>query len=194
MGFSGHVVFGRAAGPLIDAPVFAALDDKAKSRVDVWWPRPGGWQTLALPHGEWPDEHLSALVTWTGAPVCVADVYDSDMAEVTGLAPGGGEWSAVLNLDIAAALWAEHGGDVEDTALWVGTPAFDEAVRLARVELDGAVPGSAEGALAWAAAAGFPAAATQREVEELLRSREVFVEDLFAGLLDRLGIPPPAAP
>lgn len=52
------------------------------------------------------------------------------------------------------------------------------------------------GALAWAAAAGFAAAASQSRIEELLRSEETFVEELFDDLLDALGSPAatPTAP
>lgn len=71
---------------------------------------------------------------------------------------------------------------------------YNEAVRRKRAELDVAVPADAEGALAWAGAAGVPATAQQSRIEELLRSREPFAEDLFSALLDQLGFPPAARP
>ncbi|MFJ8112711.1 hypothetical protein [Streptomyces sp. NPDC096132] len=45
-----------------------------KDTVQAWSPRPGGWQTLQFDHGLWEDDFLLALVEWTVAPACVADV------------------------------------------------------------------------------------------------------------------------
>ncbi|WP_437023772.1 hypothetical protein [Streptomyces sp. enrichment culture] len=42
----------------------------------------------------WEDDCLFALVGWTGAPACVADVSDSDIALVTGLGTDGRHWQA----------------------------------------------------------------------------------------------------
>ncbi|GHE62239.1 hypothetical protein GCM10014715_14770 [Streptomyces spiralis] len=50
------------------------------------------------------------------------------------------------------------------------------------------MPADAKGALVWASAAGVQAAAQPR-IEELLRARETFVEELFDALLDELGFP-----
>ncbi|MEW2078627.1 hypothetical protein ACFZAG_37390 [Streptomyces sp. NPDC012403] len=55
-------------------------------------------------------------------------------------------------------------------------------------------PPASDGALAWAAAAGVPVTAQRSEVEELLRSHETFVEDLFGALLDKLGFAQPEHP
>jgi hypothetical protein len=189
VGFSGHLVFARSERPLLQAPVFNGTDQELKGTVHAGWPRPGGWQTLQLHHCLWEDDDLSALVEWTGAPACVADVSDSDIALVTGLGTDGRRWQAWLNLDNAAALLAEQPEDLDDESLWVGTPEFDEAVRRKRAELDAEVPGDAEGALAWAAASGIPATAQRPRIEELLRSQETFAEDLFSALLDELGFP-----
>ncbi|MEU0964814.1 hypothetical protein ABZ357_04955 [Streptomyces sp. NPDC005917] len=62
-------------------------------------------------------------------------------------------------------------------------------MRRRRAELEAEVPADAEGALVWAAAAGIPVTAQQPQIEELLRSRETFVEDLVSALLDALGFP-----
>ncbi|MGV9255020.1 hypothetical protein [Streptomyces sp. NPDC003697] len=194
MGFSGHLVFARSKRPLLEAPVFNSISQELKETVHAWWPRPGGWQTLQFDHGLWEDGYLSALVGWAGAPACVADVSDSDIALVTGLATNGQHWQAWLNLDNAAAFLTEEPEDLDDVSLWVGTPAFNEAVRHKRAQLDVNVPADAEGALVWAAAAGMPATAQQPRIEELLRSRETFAEDLFRALLDELGFPQAAQP
>ncbi|MFF5369791.1 hypothetical protein [Streptomyces sp. NPDC013187] len=162
--------------------------------MHAWWPRAGGWQTLQFDHGLWEDDYLSALVRWTNAPACVAEVSDSDIALVTGLGTNGQRWQAWLNLDNAAALLTEEPEDLDDVSLWVGTPEFNEAVRRKRAELDMAVPADAEGALVWARAAGIPATAQQSRIEDLLRSRETLAEDLFGALLDQLGFPPAAQP
>ncbi|MEW2466128.1 hypothetical protein AB0919_14030 [Streptomyces sp. NPDC046994] len=189
MGFSGHLVVARSKRPLLEAPVFDGIHQELKGTVDAWWPRPGGWQTLQFDHGLWEGDDLSALVGWTGAPACVADVADSDIALVTGLETNGRRWRAWLNLDQAAALLAEEPEDLDDVSLWVDTPEFNEAVRRKRAELEVNVPDDAEGALSRAAAAGIPATAQRSRIEELLCSRETFVENLFSALLDELGFP-----
>ncbi|MFF7858777.1 hypothetical protein [Streptomyces sp. NPDC007904] len=154
-----------------------------------WPPRPGGWQTLRLELDSWEDENLSTLVEWTGAPACAAEISDSSLAFVTGLDTNGHYWQAWLNLDIAAALLVEKPEDVDDVSLWITTPEFEEAIKHKRAELDAQVPTDAEGALMWASAAGVQAAAQQPRIEELLRTQETFVEELFDALLGELGFP-----
>jgi hypothetical protein len=189
MGFSGHLVFARSQRPLLEAPLFGGTDPGLRDDVHEWQPRPGGWQTLQLEQGTWEDDDLLALVEWTGAPACVADVSDSSVALVTGLDTNGRRWQAWLNLDNAAALLVEEPEDVDDMSLWVTTPEFYEAIGHKRAELDAEVPVHAEGALVWAAAAGVQAAAQQSRIEELLRAQESFTEELFDALLDELGFP-----
>ncbi|MGW0817989.1 hypothetical protein ACWD00_33045 [Streptomyces viridiviolaceus] len=189
MGFSGYLVFARSNRPLLEAPVFDSLDEDLKATLGTWESRPGGWQTLQFDFETWDDADLPALVEWSRAPACVADVSDSSLALVTGLDPTGQRWQAWLNLDIAARLLAEEPEDLEDQLLWLDTPEFHEAVGRKRAELDAEIPADAEGAVAWAAAAGVPAPQTVR-LEELLRSHETFAEDLFSTLLDQLGFPP----
>ncbi|WP_405851828.1 hypothetical protein OG361_03735 [Streptomyces sp. NBC_00090] len=41
----------------------------------------------------------------------------------------------------------------------------------------------------WASAAGVQTSAQQSRIEELLRARETFAEDLFSAVLDELGFP-----
>jgi hypothetical protein len=67
-------------------------------------------------------------------------------------------------------------------------------VRHKRAELDVDVPADPAGAVVRAEAAGLPAGAQQSRIEDLLRSRETFVEDLFSALLDELGFPQAAQP
>ncbi|WP_244299150.1 hypothetical protein [Streptomyces viridochromogenes] len=108
---------------------------------------------------------------------------------MTGLDTNGHRGQAWLNLDNAAALLVEEPEDVDDVSLWVGTPEFEEAIGHKRAELDAEVPADAEGTLVWASAAGVQAAAQPSRIEELLRARETFVEELFDALLDELGFP-----
>ncbi|MFF5161423.1 hypothetical protein ACFY3N_35510 [Streptomyces sp. NPDC000348] len=189
MGFSGHLVFARSKRPLLEAPLFGSTGPGLGDDAQEWQPRPGGWQTLQLEQGLWAGQYLFALVEWTGAPACVADVSDSSIALVTGLDTNGHRWQAWLNLDNAAALLVEEPEDVDDLSLWMGTPEFEQAIGRKRAELDAEVPTDAEGALAWASAAGVQVAAQQSRIEELLRVRETFVEELFDALLDELGFP-----
>lgn len=190
MGFSGHLVFGRSTQPLLSAPVFDDLHPEVKDTIRSWKARPGGWQTLELDSELWESDYLREVVAWTNAPACVAGVYDSDMAQVTGLDPAGREWEACLNLEVAASLLAEEPEDMDDLSLWVGSPAFNEAVQHKRAELVEEVPQSAEAALAWATAAGITRPSRSR-IEEVLLSRDTFAENLFPSLLDALGFPTP---
>ncbi|MFF2205569.1 hypothetical protein [Streptomyces sp. NPDC058145] len=196
MGFSGHLVFARSERPLLEAPLFGSIGPGLRDDVHEWEPRPGGWQTLQLEQGVWDDEYLFTLVEWSGAPACVADVSDSSVALVTGLDTNGRRWRAWLNLDNAAALLVEEPEDVDDVSLWIATSEFEEAIGQKRAELDAEVPTDAEGALMWASAASVQATAQQPRIEELLRARKTFVEELFDALLDELGFPEaaPSAP
>ncbi|MFD5569439.1 hypothetical protein [Streptomyces cadmiisoli] len=169
--------------------MFDSLDEELKATVCTWESRPGGWQTLQLDFGTWDDADLHALVEWSRAPACVAEVSDSDLALVTGLDATGQRWQAWLNLDIAARLLAEEPEDLEDQLLWLDTPEFHDAVRHKHAELDAEIPTDAEGAVVWAAAAGIPVTPRTVRIEDLLRSHETPVEDLFSTLLDELGFP-----
>ncbi|MFI9472388.1 hypothetical protein ACIHBQ_33665 [Streptomyces sp. NPDC052492] len=189
MGFSGHLVFARSERPLLEAPFFGSTGPGLRDDVHECQPRPGGWQTLQLEQGVWEDGYLFALVEWTGAPACVADVSDSSVALVTGLDTDGLRWQAWLNQDNAAALLVEEPEDVDDESLWIATPEFEEAIGHKRAELDAEVPADAEGALIWASAAGVQVTAQQSRIEELLRAQETCVEELFDALLDELGFP-----
>ncbi|MFF7770638.1 hypothetical protein ACFZC7_29540 [Streptomyces massasporeus] len=191
MGFSGHLVFARSDRPLLEAPLFGSLGQELKATVHTGESRPGGWQMLQFDVGTWDDSDLPSLVEWSGAPACVAEVSDSDLALVTGLDAIGRRWQAWLNLDIAARLLAEEPEDLEDQLLWLDTPEFHDAVRHKRAELDAEIPTDAESAVVWAAAAGTSVTPQPAQIEELLRSHETFAEDLFSRLLDELGFPRP---
>lgn len=194
MGFWGHFIFARSERPLLEAPVFDGLGQDQKAAVHTLWPRTGGWQTLQLDTDGWVESRLPALVAWTGAPACTARIYDSDMARVTGLGTDGRRWEAVLHLDTAAELMVEDPEDGDDTSVWWSSPEFAEAARLMCSELDAEVPDVAAGAIAWAASAGVAMPAVQARIEEVLRSKEVFAEEVFFNLLDALGFPAAAEP
>ncbi|MDX2760422.1 hypothetical protein [Streptomyces europaeiscabiei] len=194
MGFSGHLVFARSNRPLLEAPVFDSLDEELKAAMHPWESRSGGWQTLQIESGTWDDADLPALVEWSRAPACVADVSDSSLAFVTGLDTTGQRWQAWLNLDIAARLLAEEPEDLEDQLLWLDTPEFHESVRHKHAELDAEIPTDAEGAVAWATSAGIPVTPETARIEELLRAHEPFAEDFFSTLLDQLGFPRSLSP
>lgn len=195
MGFSGQFVFARSDRPLLEAEAFDVLRPPWGDGAHELWPRPGGWQMLQFSDDRWGPEQLPALVEWSDAPVCFAMVYDSDVAHVVGLAPGGREWKAVLGLEVAAETGIGRPQDLyEDDLEWIESPQYAEAVAAERAALEAAVPAAAEAAIAWAAAAGVATMATQGAIEAVLRSHEVFVEDSFIALIDALGFPPAAAP
>jgi hypothetical protein len=188
------MVFGRSDRPLLAAPAFDAVRPPQGDGARESSARPGGWQLLEFWDGEWDRENLSALVAWSGAPACVAMVYDSDVADVVGLTPDGRSWHTVLNLEVAAATAPRRPADAYDDLEWIASAQYAEAVLRRREELEAAVPEGVSGALAWAAAAGYPGATDAATVEAVLRSHEVFVEDLFVALLDALGFPPVVEP
>lgn len=171
--------------------MFGSLDEELKATVLTGELRPGGWQMLQFDAGTWDDADLPSLVEWSGAPACVAEASDSSLALVTGLDTIGGRWQAWLNLDTAARLLVEEPDDVEDQLLWLDTPEFHDAVGQRCAELDAEIPGTAESAMAWAAATGTSVTSQPAKIEELLRSHETFAEDLFSRLLDELGFPRP---
>ncbi|WP_312038256.1 hypothetical protein [Streptomyces galbus] len=190
MGFSGHLVFARSGRPLLEAPLFAGLDEEARAGGATWEARPGGRQTLQFAYETWDDADLPALVEWSGGPACAAHVSDSDLALVTGLDAVGRRWQAWLGLDLAARLLAEEPEDLEDQLLWLETPEFHDAVGRKRAELDAEIPADAQGAVAWAATAGLPVTPQPGRIEEVLRSsHDGPVEDFFSTLLDGLGFP-----
>jgi hypothetical protein len=194
VGFTGHMVFGRSDRPLLEAPAFDAVRPPSGDGARSSSARPGGWQMLEFGDGEWDRQNLSALVAWSGAPACVAVVYDSDVADVVGLTPDGRTWQTVLNLEVAAATSPRRPAGVLDDLEWIASTQYAEEVVRRREELEAAVAEGVSGALAWAAAAGFGSAADAVAVETSLRSHGVFVEDLFVDLLDTLGFPPAAEP
>lgn len=195
MGYSRNLIVARSERPLLDTPLFDAVRDDRDSAAALW-PRPGGWQTLEFHHEvlDDVDEVLREVVDWTGAPACVASVFDSDVAWVIGLAPGAARWETWLNLGTAAALLTHVPDDVDDTAEYAGTAEFEAAVALTRAGMEAGIPDASRAALAWARSAGFGKGVTAEAVEDVLRSKETFAEELFDILLERLGFPAPVDP
>ncbi|MFD7880195.1 hypothetical protein ACFV5G_40040 [Streptomyces sp. NPDC059766] len=191
MGFWGYFIFARSERPLLEAPVFVGLGQDQKAAVRTLRPRPGGWQTLQLDTDSWSESQLPALVEWTSAPACTAWIHDSDMAYVTGLGTDGRRWETRLHPDIAAALMVKDPEDLDDSSVWWSSPEFAAAARLIHAELDAEVPTVAASVIAWAASAGVAVPDLQARIEEVLRSKEVFAEEVFFNLLDALGFPLP---
>ncbi|MFG1812090.1 hypothetical protein [Streptomyces sp. NPDC049040] len=202
MGFSGMLVFCRNQRPLAEVSVFGGLPQEVRDRMaerGEWWLRPGGWRTGQV-GGDWRDETmLRDLAARSGAPACVGFVYDSDVVYVRGLSPSGREWSATLNLEVAAELRVDPPGDVDDPLEWSASAECAQATARKIAEFDAEVPDAAREALAWAAEAGCGAGVELTAVETMLRSKpEVFAEELFSDMIDVLGFPaaeePPSVP
>ncbi|MFJ5921450.1 hypothetical protein ACIQF6_02460 [Kitasatospora sp. NPDC092948] len=163
MGFTGEFVLARSDRPLRELAVFAT--DCAEGYADCvteCTPRPGGWQTLQIHHGLRSDslQPYRQLVETTGAPVLLANVMDSDVCEVVGLAPSGARWSTMLDPVMAADY---------------GIPEPE--------------PGAAEHIARWAAEAGF-AADPVALADVLVKRADPFVEELIFDLIDACGFPP----
>jgi hypothetical protein len=156
----------------------------------------GGWQVTRVfaPFDDLPAGFLEALADLTGAPVLAAGVMDSDAALVSGLGRDTPGWKAWLQLDRAMAFlvpararWAEDGRYLGDG--WED-PDQDRQAAAAKERILAEAPGgpaAAAAAMAWAGEADLEPA-TVEEVTEAFNGNEVFVEDLFFTLINRLGI------
>jgi hypothetical protein len=193
MGFSGMLVFCRSERPLAELPVFGGLPQEVRDEMaehGEWRPRPGGWRTGQVGGDWWDEAVLRELVAWSGTSACVGFVYDSDVVYVCGLSPSGREWSATLNLEIAAALRIDPPGNVDDPLQWFSSAECAEATARKIAEFDAEVPDAAREALAWAVEAGFGAGVEVTAVETMLRSKpEIFAEELFHDMIDILAFP-----
>lgn len=187
LGFTGFIVVARSDGPLEQVPMLASVvgPHAPEAAVDPAWRTTTGWQAVEVTTGRWfPDrpKPLSELVRWTGAPVSVARVVDSDCAIVTGLAPGGRPWRTALHID-SVADYAEH--EPEALLLPEGMKPEEYGTRY-RAH----VPHAARDLVAWAVAAGFPAT-DPTVIRELLLTESVFVEETWHDVLAELGFPTP---
>src|SRR5215468_3240853 len=120
MGYSGRIVVARSEHRLAGSEALGSvgvLHDKDLG---------GGWQSIQL-DGELPAA-ARTLVAQTGAPAVTAFILDSDVADVSALAPSGLGWRTYLHEDSALEMGAPP----------LGTP-LEEVVRQA---------------LAWSAEAG----------------------------------------
>ena len=163
MGFTGDFILARNDQPLRELAFFVSGCVQGDlDCVFTCWPRPGGWQTLQIGHGV-RDDSLSAfqgLVEVTGAPILIANVMDSDVCQVRGLAPSGARWSTFL-----------------------------DPVKAADYGIPEPAPGAAEHITQWAAEAGFTAD-PDALADVLTKRADPFVEDLVHELIDSCGFPP----
>jgi hypothetical protein len=102
MGFTGSFVVARSRRPLLTLPLFSdestlRTEHESRECFRMLPARPWGWQTIRVDDllADGP-AWLRALVEATEWPAMIASVFDSDVCEVSGLAPGGATWSAVL--------------------------------------------------------------------------------------------------
>jgi hypothetical protein len=152
MGYSGRIVVARTDGRLAEAEALtgvAVLNETTYRH---------GWQSVQL-DGD-PRVATRTLVEQTQAPALSAYILDSDLADVSALAPSGLAWRTYLH---------------EDAALELGAPELDtprdEVVRRA---------------LAWSAEAGL--AASQAALVAALDAHNTFAEETFEELLAALGL------
>ncbi len=141
----------------------------------------GDWQVTRVfaPLEQLPTDLLARLRDATGAPVLAAEVMDSDGAFVRGLGKRT-EWKVWLQLDGAMGyLLTPHDGDT-----------YEAEVADLRERILAETPGGAAAAAAaieWAREASLEPAGLD-EVTRVIDGHEVFVEDLFIALLNRLGL------
>lgn len=152
MGYTGRIVVARSDRPLSELTALrgaGVLDESA---------HPGGWRSAQLA-GDLSDA-LRILVAETGWPAVTAFIIFSDVADVEGSTPSGGQWHVYLHREKAA----EYGApELAHTT--------DEVTGLA---------------LAWAVEAGLPADGAA--VRAALEAENVFAEETFDELLVALGI------
>lgn len=155
MGFGGTFLLARWGERLDDVPVVSA-DGEDPELVDE---EPGtGWQLVQVSDGT---DLGAELVAYTGGPVLVVYVNDSDCATVQARTADGVAWSGALDAESAAGYESPFGWE---TDLSVVIPA----------------------AVAWAAATGHDADAAMLE-EVFTAEAHAFVEDLVYGLVKALG-------
>jgi hypothetical protein len=193
MGFSGTFVVHRDRRLLADLlPDLAASGEAELCHDGV----SGGWQVtrLVTPLDDLPTGFLAELRDLTGAPVLAAGILDSDAALVHGVGRHTPDWQAWLRLDRAMGFllpppspWTADGTYLGDD--WVD-PDHERETAVLRKRLIAEAPGgssAAAAAMAWAGEAGLEPG-TVAEVTDAFDGTEVFVEDLFLTLINRLGL------
>lgn len=156
----------------------------------------GGWQVtrvFARDH-PLPNGLLTDLRAATGAPVLAAYILDSDAAFVNALGQHTPGWQAWLNLDGALGHLAPPPAPFDEDGNYLGDdwrdPDHEREVAVVREQMLADTPGgsaAAAAAVAWAAEAGLEPGSPE-DVTALLAGEDVFVEDLFFALLNRLGL------
>lgn len=155
MGFGGTFLLARWGERLDDVPLVSA-DGEDPELVDE---EPGtGWQLVQVSEGS---DLGAELAAYTGGPVLVAYVNDSDCATVQGRTPEGVAFSGALDAESAAGYESPFGWE---TDLSVVIPA----------------------AVAWAAATGHDADAAMLE-QVFAAEADPFVEPLVYRLVKALG-------
>lgn len=192
MGFWGTFVVHRDERLLWELlPGIAAFDDAEICYDGV----SGGWQVTRVfaGPGHLPTGFLADLREASGAPVLAADVFDSDAAFVRALGLDMSGWQAWLDLDAALAHLVPPPAPFAEDGTYLGDdwsdPDHDRKVSDVRQRMLAEAPEevAAAAAAAWAVEAGLEPG-TVEQVREVLGGHEVFVEDLFFTLLNRLGI------
>lgn len=193
MGFWGSFVVHRGEQLLADLmPGVEAFGEAALCYDGV----AGGWQVtrvFARDHPI-PTGLLTDLRTATEAPVLAAYILDSDAAFVDALGQLTPGWQAWLGLDGALAHLVPSPPPFDEDGNYLGDdwsdPDHEREVAAIRERTLAETPGgsaAAAAAVAWAAEAGLEPG-TPEEIAALLDGKEVFVEDLFFALLNRLGL------
>ncbi|MDI6105935.1 hypothetical protein QLQ12_45935 [Actinoplanes sp. NEAU-A12] len=156
----------------------------------------GGWQLTRIwaSASDLPDTFLTDLRDATGAPVLAADILDSSAAYVDAVGVGTPFWDTWLNIDSAVGYTAPGPSPFDEDGNYLGDgwvdPEYEaEATAIKERMLAETLSGTAAAtaAVAWALEAGLSPAPVA-EVEAALTATEVFVEDQFFAVLNRLGI------
>ncbi|WP_144122834.1 hypothetical protein [Catellatospora sichuanensis] len=193
MGFWGTFVVHRDQRLLADLlPDVAAEADLGLCYDGV----SGGWQVTRVHAGydELPPGFLAELRDLTAAPVLAADVMDSDAALVTALGLDAPGWQAWLQLDGAIGHLEPPPSPFTEDGTYLGDgwcdPDYERHADEVRARILAETPGgtvAAAAAIGWAHEAGLQPG-TLEDVTAALQGHEVFVEDLFYLLINRLGI------
>lgn len=152
MGYTGRILVARSPRPLSELAAVDADDVLHESAYA------GDWREAQL-DGDLPGA-LQRLVAETGGPVLSAFIFDSDVADVEALSPGGAAWNVYLH---------------EGKAREYGAPELPQTVD--------EVVGQAQ---AWSAEAGLTSSAVA--VRTAIEGHNVFAEETFYELVGALGI------
>ncbi|OBQ51278.1 hypothetical protein A4U61_14445 [Streptomyces sp. H-KF8] len=184
MGYWGYFVVGRDERPLAERDALAGARG-----MTLRTSAPGGWQVWEYPSGDGGMGNMNDLAGETGAPALFGYVMDSACVVVEAAAPESGAWTTCLARSAMAGYLGAPAADGTGGADGAGSAEDGTRAGLTLEDYFLEPRDAADRAVEWAAEAGH--AVSAEELVEVLRADpDPLAENLFFGLLDRLGVVP----